>query len=166
MTASVLESVSRLSASPASTSADRVRSSAACTAATIVAPTLPLAPNTPTRMAFTLDGAAPARLIRAIHRFREADHRRDVVEVNAFRAQGGVDILGKPVGRRTIPAIDADLVPHIDDVGVLLRRPDETEATQFGEEFVVVRGGARNRSVSNQDCTNHYGHGESGQPAR
>ena len=51
MTTSVSLSVSRLSGSPASTSADRVRSSAACTAATIVAPTLPLAPSTPTRIA-------------------------------------------------------------------------------------------------------------------
>lgn len=57
MTTSVLPSVSRLSGSPASSSADRVRSSAAATARTIVAPTLPLAPRTPTRMAFTLDRA-------------------------------------------------------------------------------------------------------------
>src|SRR5271165_5110541 len=50
MTTWVLVSVSKLSGSPRSTSADRVRSSAACTAPTIVAPTFPLAPNTPTRI--------------------------------------------------------------------------------------------------------------------
>ena len=57
MTTSVSESVNRLSESPASTSADRVKSSAACTPATIAEPTLPLAPKTPTRMSFTLDRA-------------------------------------------------------------------------------------------------------------
>ena len=62
MTTSVLLSVSRLSESSASTSADRLRSSAASTACTIVAPTLPLDPSTATRMAFTLDGT-PIKLV-------------------------------------------------------------------------------------------------------
>src|SRR3984885_7766759 len=72
MTTSVLPSVSRLIGSPASPSADRVRSSAACTAPTMVDPTLPLAPNTATRMVFTLDRTVGLALSTVGHLSTEA----------------------------------------------------------------------------------------------
>src|ERR1700754_4216566 len=54
MTTSVPPSTKFDSGSPASTSADSSRSPAFLTASTIVAPTLPLAPITPTRMPCSL----------------------------------------------------------------------------------------------------------------
>src|SRR6201996_9562202 len=99
MTASVFPSVSRLSGSPASTSADRVRSSAAWTAATIVSPTLPLAPSTPTRMPVSLDGAGYRLVIRAVGLFGEGDHRLQVSVSHALAVQGAVDLPGERVRR-------------------------------------------------------------------
>ena len=105
-------------------------------------------------------------LTRAIKRFCEAHHGCDVPERNASPAQGGVDVLSNRVWRITIPAIVADLVRHVDDVGVLRRRPSEAEGVHSCDECVIMGVGSRNRSASNQGSASHHGDAKSGQPTR
>src|ERR1700761_7848607 len=103
ITTSVLPSVSRLSGSPRSTSADSVRSSAACTAPTIVDPTLPLAPSTPTRMDFTLaraghgpQGSAPGPAPACAQRAFLAD----IAAAGLSNGYGGLEALEKEAGEQ------------------------------------------------------------------
>jgi hypothetical protein len=111
-------------------------------------------------------GGREIDLTRAIGRFCEAHHGCDVAEIDASRAQGGVDVLGNRIWRPTIHAIGADVVRHPDDVAVVSRRLSEAEAAQLSEVRVIGGVGSRNRSARNQDNANHHWDGKSGQPAR
>src|SRR5271166_1806748 len=115
------------------------------------------------RAPFTAPGGGrEIDLTRAIGRFCEADHGCDVAEINASRAQGGVDVLGNRFWRPMIPAIGADVARHQENVAVVPRRPSEAEAAQLSEVRVISGVGSRNRGVSNQDSAQYHGGGNSG----
>src|ERR1700742_1167730 len=86
ITTSVPVSTKRLIGSSWSTSADSVRSSAFSTAAAIVAPTLPLAPSTPTRMPRAYCGAG-------LQRCAAAEVLEDQRRLGARDVRVGVEVL-------------------------------------------------------------------------
>jgi hypothetical protein len=77
-----------------------------------------------------------------------------------------VDVLGKPVWRKTPPEIVADELRHPDEGVVVVRRPSEAGGAQLSEVCVTRGIGSRNRSAGKQGSASRHGDGKSRQPAR